>query len=413
MCTQRLTPRCWGLFVALCLVLPSLAQEEEENEPAPEIAGAIYLDAWQIEKEIIISPLALQKFMEFEDFEEELEEGDVLTPEQRSALKPTIGEFLATKCPLLQNDEPITFTLDRVQFVEPTISEFLLIDEKADVAVEDVRISVTYAAPNTDLKGEFRMKWNLFTSSSPQVTVKVADTAGSRPWDPNRLAGSFSFQGRYQLNAREAPKAPPAPAAALIQVPWLGIAFLILALPALVLAARKRTPGRVAAALVCLIGAAATWKGVTFPMADSSGKQEEVSEESSSEILAALLRRVYHSFHYRDESEQYDFLADTIHGDELQKIFLEVQRTLESRDRDGSKVRINDLEVTESAPKALDGKRGFESACAWKASGRVGHWGHFHDRENLFRATVQVEPIDGTWKITGLTLHSRDRQSEP
>lgn len=407
----RLIPRCWGLLVLLTLFsLPALAQEEAESKPAPEISGAIYLDAWQIKKEIIISPLALQKFMEFE---RELEEGDLLTPEQREALKPAIGEFLATKCPLFQNDEAITFTLDRIQFVEPTTTEFLLIDEQADVAVENLRISATYAAPNTDLKSELRMKWNLFTVSSPQVTVTVADTAASRVWDPNRLAGTFSFRGRYRLNARNAPEAPPAPAIAVIDLPWLSIWLLVLALPALILVIKKRTVARLAALALCLLGAAGTWKAVTFPMADPSGELETVTAESSQEVLNALLRRVYHSFHYRDESERYDFLAETIHGDELQKIYLEVQRTLESRDRDGSKVRVNDLDVTESEPAPLEGKRGFESDCAWKASGRVGHWGHFHDRENLFRATIQVEPVDGTWKITGLTLHSRDRQTEP
>ena len=85
---------------------------------------------------------------------------------------------------------------------------------------------------------------------------------------------------------------------------------------------------------------------------------------------------------------------------------------LESRQRDGARVRVNNLRVERSRPGPLDDRLGFEAECSWEVSGRVGHWGHFHDRTNLYRATFVVEPIEDTWKITGLTLHSRDRDTD-
>ena len=34
----------------------------------------------------------------------------------------------------------------------------------------------------------------------------------------------------------------------------------------------------------------------------------------------------------------------------------------------------------------------------------VGHWGHIHQRTNQYEAELMFQPIDSTWKITGLEL---------
>ena len=36
--------------------------------------------------------------------------------------------------------------------------------------------------------------------------------------------------------------------------------------------------------------------------------------------------------------------------------------------------------------------------------GTVGHWGHIHTRKNQYHAIIDVEPVDGAWKIVGLEL---------
>ena len=45
----------------------------------------------------------------------------------------------------------------------------------------------------------------------------------------------------------------------------------------------------------------------------------------------------------------------------------------------------------------------------WTALGSVGHWGHIHMLQNLYDAVVQVEAIDGQWKITDLELLEEKR----
>ena len=52
---------------------------------------------------------------------------------------------------------------------------------------------------------------------------------------------------------------------------------------------------------------------------------------------------------------------------------------------------------------------GFVATTAWNVAGSVGHWGHIHQRRNRYRARLDVRPIDGRWKLTGLEILDEER----
>ena len=407
------TLSCTGFRAAVALSLlfsPFLkAQNDPATPPPATISGSLYLDAWQLEKEFVVSPLALQEWLDLG-----LTADSILTPEQREAIKPTISKFLAKKCPVTRMDEPIEFTLDRVHFIEPNAKEFALIDPKAVVSVNDLRISVVFAAPNTDLSHAIDLFWDLIPAQAPYITINVADAVETRFFNLSKFAPSLNVRGRYPLGAREPPKAPPTPDLSTIKIPWLSIALILCTIPVII---RLLKTGRPNLALIgiplTLAGAAAAVKDhVSFEFTPA-GRGHALDEAHASEIIDPLLRGVYHAFDYRDQSEQYDVLSKAVGGDALESIFLEIQRNLESRERDGSRVRVQDLMIESSSPTPSKSSRGFLAECAWKVSGRVGHWGHFHDRTNHYQATFEIEPLEETWKITGLTLHARERAPAP
>lgn len=382
------------------------------TEPLPEISGAIYLDTWQIEKEFVISPLALQEWV---DLDLGITPDSRLTPAQRADLKPRIGQFLERACPVLIDGDEVDFTLDRVHFIEPNDLEFVLIDEDAEVAVKDIRISAVFARPNTAPDQPIHLLWTLFPEGVTEVPVTVADAGGSRIFRVRPNTPTVGFFGRYLLGAREAPKAPPPPVRATMELPWLTILLILAAIPVVIRAARKDKTRTVSLLVLVLLagGAAAARKAATIPIPHPFKKADNIEAEQTARILDALLRGVYHAFNFPEEEKQYDVLAEVVWGPTLTEIFLEVQRTLESRERDGSRVRVSDLSVTEAAPEPLDGRRGFRAACTWEVSGRVGHWGHFHDRTNRYGAIFVVEPVEESWKITGLTMQARERDPAP
>ncbi len=56
-----------------------------------------------------------------------------------------------------------------------------------------------------------------------------------------------------------------------------------------------------------------------------------------------------------------------------------------------------------------DSKVGIEARCTWTVTTRTGHWGHVHRRVYQLVADLRIEPIDGTWQITGLDFLSGQR----
>jgi len=53
--------------------------------------------------------------------------------------------------------------------------------------------------------------------------------------------------------------------------------------------------------------------------------------------------------------------------------------------------------------------RGFRATCTWRVAASVGHWGHIHQRRNQYTAELQVAPVDGLWKITGMELIGQEQ----
>jgi hypothetical protein len=137
---------------------------------------------------------------------------------------------------------------------------------------------------------------------------------------------------------------------------------------------------------------------------------EPVSPEQAVEITDRILENVYHAFNISEENAQYDQLEAVLDGPALEGTFLEVRRTTNQRSEDGSRVRVRNVIVKRAIPHQDAGELGFTTSCQWETSGKIGHWSHFHNRTNLYRADISLAVIDGKWKATELNLNSRERE---
>ena len=137
----------------------------------------------------------------------------------------------------------------------------------------------------------------------------------------------------------------------------------------------------------------------------------EVGPELADEICYALLRNIYHAFDFRRESDIYDVLARSADGELLTQIYLEVSRSLEVESQGGARVRVTDLDLRECvivAPE-LESEGLLVTDCEWVAVGTVTHWGHTHDRVNRYKARLEIEPREQSWRLVGLQLKSEER----
>jgi len=126
--------------------------------------------------------------------------------------------------------------------------------------------------------------------------------------------------------------------------------------------------------------------------------------------MHSLLKNVYRSFDFRDESDVYDKLALSVQGDLLEEIYLQNRKSFEVKKAGGAQARVKEIEILEVGSEPLSSNnKGFEFKAKWTAQGSVGHWGHVHTRKNYYDALVKVQVVDGHWKITGLELLEEKR----
>lgn len=170
-------------------------------------------------------------------------------------------------------------------------------------------------------------------------------------------------------------------------------------------ALRTRRPAFLAAGAVLVAIAVVGWPHTRLPLS----KRVAVTDDEAREVLGALLRNVYLSFDFQDEGDSYDTLARSAAGEVLAEIYLQVRKSLEIQQLGGVRVKVKEVDLVECDLEEATGESGFAATCTWNARGSVGHWGHIHQRTNLYQARVVVRPTEGEWKIVDLDLLEKER----
>jgi hypothetical protein len=127
-------------------------------------------------------------------------------------------------------------------------------------------------------------------------------------------------------------------------------------------------------------------------------------------VLNSLLKNVYRSFDFREESDIYDRLAISVSGNLLEDIYLQNRKSMVIEQAGGAQAKVKKVEILKATlTDTLDkgGSRTYRTE--WTAMGTVGHWGHIHTRLNRYDALISLTPVNGSWKITGLELLEEKR----
>ena len=135
-----------------------------------------------------------------------------------------------------------------------------------------------------------------------------------------------------------------------------------------------------------------------------------LSDDESRRIMHSLLKNVYRSFDFRDESDVYDKLALSVQGDLLEEIYLQNRKSFTVKQAGGAQARVKEVEILDlDVQRVGEGALSHDFHARWTATGTVGHWGHTHVRKNMYEARIRVEAEAGNWFITGLELLDEHR----
>jgi hypothetical protein len=375
----------------------------------------LYVEPYQCRVECLIwLPTALEIL--------EMPQGDalVLSPEIRAQLIEKARNSAASWCALKVNgvEQNLELVAATVLRGRPAATDTLKPDEA--IGVMDAMLGLTWecGAP-VDIK-QVEIEWRKYAPAVPALPVTVSY---GPIFESGMVLNAASPAGTWK-NAGAMPAAkplapvPPVPEKPQVALRLGSILWIALVGGGVLLAGwlSWTKPQRALLSLGSVVlGAVALWPALVIRVDSPWQKPPAITVNEAQPVLQSLLRNTYRAFEQRDESGVYDVLARSIGGDLLQRIYLQTVQALTLEAQDGTRVKVSDLAVEVDSVSARPDAAGFVAHGEWTAFGRVGHWGHMHQRVNKYKANMTVEPVDGGWKLTGLEVleEVRDFQKQP
>jgi hypothetical protein len=361
----------------------------------------LYVEPFEVRKEFVARPLDLARFTDLD-----VQPHEPIPADQRDALLTQIADFLATRAPVTIDGEQPAPILDRIHFLKRGLRMTRVVTPDEPVDGTSAIVGAIFVYPVDGLPEDVRLDWDLFDERIQRVPGSATDEAGPMP--------SFLVPSDSQLHWVNYLKRSTHPRKLEVRSPKSHISIpigfglgLILALGLWIAAWRQRSwmLGHAAVAL-----AVVAWL-VPTPSVDLRvpSKVRAPSGEEAAPTIHALLYNVYRSLDFRDEEVVFDRLAQSLSGDVLERVYLEMRKGLRVENQGGARVRVREVDLLEVITSDTPEVGTLRYRTKWNATGSVGHWGHTHMRTNQYDAEVTLAAIQGQWKIADIEVLQEER----
>lgn len=371
----------------------------------------LYIEPHEVRHEILIRVKDLEQWMELG-----LRGSDYIEVDELDGLRQRIEAFLLSKNPVTVDGVALKPVLDRSNYVTVGISGIQILEQPQRLEISTAIVGVIIAYLSGGMPQQVSVDWELFTDQIQRVPATATDPAGPLPTfltaDDNVHTWT-NFLKNYT---------PPTVAQVAVKdtvnklsIPMGGVSALIVSVIAAVWFWQRRRQQRAIVLPLITMITGVFIAVISFPYAQWSVERpmalvSRLSPDESKRIMRSLLKNVYRSFDFRDESDVYDKLALSVEGDLLEEIYLQNRRSFAVKKAGGAQARVDEIEIIDVEAEPLaEGSEGFGVKAKWTAQGSVGHWGHVHIRKNYYDAMVNIAIIDGHWKITRLELLEEKR----
>jgi hypothetical protein len=365
------------------------------------MSGFLYIDPFEVRKEIIVRPLDLQGWIDLG-----LEGRETIPAEIQPELMRRVAEFLQDRQPVTIDGATIVPELARINFLERSLRASRVIEPPVELGIYSAVLGVIYSYPTTGLPQRVTMDWDLFNERIQIVPGASVDQAGPLPTFLEPAYPVLAWQNF--LKNPELPtlmdlrRPPNVIERFLSRLRW---ALLPLSLAVAAVLWRRARSGAMTAVSAAIGASLAITTGALGLVL---GGAASLSNEVAGEVVEGVLHNIYRAFDYRQEGQVYDILGRSVEGELLEEIYLETRRGLELTNQGGARARVKKVELTEIS--ARDGEAGaFVARATWKVFGSVGHWGHVHTRSNRYEAELEIAPSGGIWKLSRLEILDEQR----
>ena len=304
---------------------------------------------------------------------------------------------------------------DRIDFYGLDLRDFAVQAERRKVSMANGRVGVIMSYSTKGIPRDAKVTWDKFNDNLKTVDsfVFAFDDVGKAEFS------MFQEDNTYQWNSTD--RKPPVPITEVggkeslltvpeIKVPAISMILGLLSLPFIAAIPFCKRIGISALVAIMLVASSFLFldNERTFTMQKPFTKAVEVDEEKAADIFEQLHKNMFRAFDYHSESEIYDALARSVHGDLLQELYLKIIDSLKVKEQGGavSKVeKVNLVKGSKLHPTNLPvDTPSFAYRSHWELLGTVEHWGHIHERNNKYIADFQIELVGDDWKITDMQV---------
>ena len=365
------------------------------------MSGFIYVEPYEVRKEIILRPKDLQRWVDLG-----LEDRDVISVDMQAELKRQVAEFLRERQVVTIDGEQPEPELARINFLERTLRTSRVIDPPEDLDADAATLGVIFVYPTVEpLPQRVDMEWDLFDERIQLVPGSTVDQAGPLPTfiEPDFSTLTWqNFLKNPELPTLVDLRRPPTVfERALI---WLRWVLLVLCGITAGWAVQRLRSGERATAAAAVLPIVAIATGLSFWF----GAMVQLNDQRSEELVSGLLHNVYRAFDFRHEEDIYDVLEQSVAGDLLSQVYLETRQGLVLANQGGARAKVKNIELEALETRSGD-NGGIIADATWQVGGSVGHWGHVHQRVNRYRGELNIEPVDGIWKLVAVEILEEER----
>ena len=374
------------------------------------IASFLYVEPFEVRHEMLVRVRDMSEFVDLG-----IEDLKKIPAAEAASVKNKIAGFLAEHNLVSIDGETRPPIVDKVDFVIAAQRGIQIAEPGEDIDLNTAIVGIIFAYIVDGLPQKVDVDWDVFPEGVDRIPAIATDPAGPlqtfltrddkvHSW--TNLLKTYKDPVFVPLDERDV--------RTRIAVPVVTVLLALAGLAIIVVAVRSKTArpltraGTVGAAVVIFATAVAGQSFVRVDVTLPALLAPRPGAEQAEQMIATLLKNTYRAFDFREEEAVYDKLATSVSGDLLTDIYLQNRRSFEIRQAGGAQARIKDVELVtvETLPTRDGADLSLRSVGA--ARGEVDHWGHRHQRRNLYEAIVDLGVVDGAWKIIGFeTLEER------
>ena len=350
----------------------------------------IYVEPSEVRHEVLIPLASLKTFLPLQHTDPAF-----LDVAEQEAVRQLIREWLQDKNPTSINGTAVEAEFSRIDFYGLDLKDFAKQAEERRVSLANGRVGIiiTYRPPS-DMVREVSLAWDTFNSTLRKIqSVVIPPSAEVTQFEFSRFNTEEDNAFQWSAKPDDLPEEIATVKAELPPRPKLKLspASLIVALAGFLgLALLRRHKMRLF--IAAMIFAIVLWPVGQLELEHPWQAPEPIAQAAAAGIVQQLVRQTYRSMDYGTQERAYQALSQSIDGDLLESIYLQLRESLAMKEQGGAVGRVRDVEFGSGDTLAEQTQEvlwpGFQFHSEWTVSGTVEHWGHVHQRKNRFSGAV-------------------------